>query len=303
MQHRLTGLIAATPTPFRPDGAVNPDVVARIVDHLEHSGVSGIYICGSTGEGPSLSSAERREMAEAYLQAARGRMKTVVQVGHNSLREAQLLAEHAAAIGADAVSATAPSYFQIDSVDTLIACMAEIAEAAPHLPFYYYHIPAFTGAALDMAEFLAAAESRIGNLVGLKYTAPQVHEYQACLSLRGGRFDVLWGCDEMLLSALVVGARGAIGSTYNVAAPLYRRIVSAFEAGELAEAQRLQSLAVQMVRVLLRYPLFAALKWLLGRRGIDCGGCRLPQRHLSPEQCAQLETELERIGFFDWSRR
>jgi N-acetylneuraminate lyase len=300
MEYRFCGLMAATYTPMYEDGALKLDAVPKMVDHLERSGVAGIYICGSTGEGMSLSGEQRREVAEAYVAAARGRLKTVVQVGHNSLTEAHDLAAHAGRIGADAISATAPSYFKVDSAVTLAESMAEVASGAPHLPFYYYHIPSLTGASLDMVEFLQVAGQRIANLVGLKYTTPMVHEYQACLELDEGRFDVLWGCDEMLLSALVVGARGAIGSTYNVAAPLYRRIIAAFEDGDLDNARRLQYQSVQMVRTVFRYPFHAAMKQILKMQGIDCGWCRLPQRRLTQAEVTDLKLDLEQIGFFDW---
>ncbi|MHB8901689.1 MAG: dihydrodipicolinate synthase family protein [Thermoguttaceae bacterium] len=300
MRYHLSGLVAATLTPLHADGAVNLEPIPRIVDLLERAGVSGIYICGSTGEGISLTREERQAVATAYVGAAKGRLQTVVQVGHNSLQEAQSLAAHAAGIGADAISATAPSYFKIGTVPMLVDCMAEIAAGAPETPFYYYHIPSLTGAALDMVEFLPAAEAKIANLVGMKYTTPQAFEYQACLNLEGGRFDVLWGCDEMFLSALATGARGAIGSTYNVAAPLYGKILAAFEAGDMAEAQRLQLLSVRMIRVMLSHPFLALLKWLLGLYGIECGGCRLPQANLSADQAAGARAQLDEMGFFDW---
>jgi N-acetylneuraminate lyase len=104
----------------------------------------------------------------------------------------------------------------------------------------------------------------------------------------------------MLLSALVVGAGGAIGSTYNVAAPLYQRIIASYESGDLQEARRLQFRAVQMVRTIYRYPFHAAMKQILKSKGIDCGCCRLPQRRLTTSQIAELNTDLEQIGFFDW---
>ena len=97
--------------------------------------------------------------------------------------------------------------------------MQHIASGAPNLPFYYYHIPMLTGSTLDMVEFLTQGAKSIPNLVGLKYTDTKLYEFQNCLELAAGRFDVVWGCDEMLLGALATGGRGAIGSTYNIAAP------------------------------------------------------------------------------------
>ncbi len=299
---RLTGLIAAACTPLGEDGTLALERVPVIVDYLERAGVKGLYICGSTGEGVSLASDERRAVADAYVKAARGRLKTIVQVAHNSLVEARQLAAHAQQIGADVISATAPSYFKADSVEVLADCVAQIASAAPELPFYYYHIPALTGVALDMVDLLPLAAERTPNLVGMKYTAPTVHEFQACLELAGGRFDMLWGCDEMMLSALAIGARGAIGSTYNIAAPLYCRLMEAFDRGDLTEARRLQFLSVRMIRVMKRYPFHAALKAIMKMLGIDCGSCRLPLPGMEASQVTHLKRELEALGFFDWAR-
>ena len=220
MNNKLHGLFAATLSPLKPDGTLNFEQVPGIVSHLKQSGVAGIYIAGSTGEGMSLTLDERRDSAEAFIAAARGQLQTVVHVGHNSLTEAKSLAEHAWLAGADVISATSPSYYGIPNVSTLVDSMAEIASAVPEAPFYYYHIPSLTRATISIPLFLKHASEKIPNLVGVKYTAPHIHEYQASLNVGDGKFDLVWGMDEMLLSALVVGAKGAIGSTYNVAAPL-----------------------------------------------------------------------------------
>lgn len=301
MEYRLTGLIAATYTPMHEDGSLALERVPAMVERLERAGVAGLYICGTTGEGMSLSGDERRAVAEAYVRAAAGRLPTIVQVGHNSSVEARALAAHAQQIGADVISAAAPSYFKANSPEVLADCMAQIAVGAPQLPFYYYHIPAFTGLALDMVTFLPLAAERIPNLVGMKYTAPTVFEFHACLELASDRFDCVWGCDEMLLSALAVGARAAIGSTYNIAAPLYRQIMDAFARGDLAEAQRFQWLSVWMVRTINRHPFHPAMKRILKMQGIPCGPCRLPLPPITPEQVESLRRDLKALGFFKWS--
>lgn len=299
---RLNGLVAATYTALTDDGTLNTAVVAPLVEHLLDNGISGLYVCGSTGEGMSLSSDERKSVAEAYVQAASGRVPVIVQIGHNSLAEARQLAEHAAEIGADMISATCPSYFKVSDVSGLVDCMAEVAAGAPDLPFYYYHIPALTGSAIDVLQFLKRAGDSIPNLAGLKYTDTKLHEFQECFELDDGRFDVVWGCDEMLLGALATGARGGIGSTYNIAAPLYHRIINAFAEGELTEARRLQSLSVSMIRTLNHFPFHPAMKAVLAMQGFAMGGCRLPQGNLSNKDATTLQTELDSIGFFDWSQ-
>lgn len=304
MNHvRMEGLFAATVTPFDSDGRLRLDQVNPIVEHLEADGLAGIYICGSTGEGVSLRDDERRATSEAYVRAAAGRLKTFIQVGHNSLSAARDLAVHAQAIGADAVSATCPSYFKIDSAAMLVEAMAQVAAGAPGLPFYYYHIPALTNVNLDMMQFIEMAESRIPTFAGLKFTTPAAHDFQMCLEHKQRRYDALWGVDEMLLPALAVGARGAVGSTYNVAAPIALKIIASFESGDIQEARRWQLRLNKAIRTLLSFPFLAALKQTLSWLAADCGSCRLPLQSLSNEQAKRLREELETMEFFEWRRR
>lgn len=298
LQNRHEGLFAAVYTPFNQAGEVHIECVRLMVDWLLRRHVSGLYVCGSTGEGMSLTSEERRRVAEAYLNAAAGRVPVFVQVGHNSLFEARALAAHAQAIGATAVSATCPSYFKISSVDNLIDSMAVIASGAPELPFYYYHIPALTGAKLEMLEFLSRAGEAIPNLAGIKFTSTEVHEFQQCLEFDNGRYEAMWGCDEMLLSALAVGCKAAIGSTYNIASPLYWRLVTAFQRGDLKTAAELQLQAAEMIRMIYAYPFHSAMKLILNRLGFDFGKCRLPQPELTEPQSVELKRRIDSMPFF-----
>jgi N-acetylneuraminate lyase len=285
---------------MRGDGSINLDQIPRMVDHLKQTGITGIYVCGSTGEGMSLTTSERMELTEAFVEATAGEMKVVAQVGHNSVEEARRLAQHAWNAGADVISATAPSYYKIHRVEVLVDTMAHIASAAPDAPFYYYHIPTLTGSSINVTRFMEVASRKLPNLVGLKYTAPLIHEFQACQNVCDARFDVLWGTDEMLLSALVVGATGAIGSTYNVKALWDRRIIAAYESGEMEVAAELQLRAVEFVDILLAYPFHAAVKSLLTRMGIECGPCRLPVENLSTAEESQLHARLDKSVVGEW---
>ncbi len=269
-----------------------------MVETLLASGVQGLYVCGSTGEGMSLTTEERKEVAAAYMDAADGRVPVLIQVGHNSIEDAKALAAHAQEIGVAAISATCPSYFKIDSSATLATSMAQIAQAAPQLPFYYYHIPSLTGSSIDIAQFMKLAGDRIPNLVGLKYTDTKLFEFQECLAIDAGRYDIVWGCDEMLLGALASGAKGAIGSTYNVAAPLYTKLIAAFEANDLALARRLQLQSIEFIRIMGRYPFHSAMKELLRMLGNDLGTCRLPQRGLTEHEAETLHSELTASEYF-----
>jgi N-acetylneuraminate lyase len=301
--HRITGLLAAPFTPMHADGSIYFEKIPEVVDQLTANGITGIFICGSTGEGPSMTTSERKKTTEAFLAAVAGRLKVFVHVGHNSLSEARDLAMHASRAGADYISATVPTYFKIQTVEMLVECLAHIAEGAPEMPLYYYNIPSLTGVNLDMVAFLEQAIHRLPSLAGIKYTAPFLHDYQACLNLAPKRFQILYGTDEMLLGALATGAEGAIGSTYNFAAPLYHSLWEAFRKGDLREARDHQLKSVEMVRLIVRFGGLRAQKAMMKMTGIDCGPVRLPLQPFTEKEYQALEAGLRQIGFFQWSSR
>ena len=134
----------------------------------------------------------------------------------------------------------------------------------------------------------------------MKYTNTLLHDYQSCRQLENGRFDILWGCDEMLLGAVASGAQGAVGSTYNVAAPLYQRILEAVVGGDLATAREHQHHSVALVRVMNDFPFHGALKAMMEMLGMNAGTCRLPLCGLTADEKTELRGKLEVIGFFDW---
>src|SRR5687767_1811972 len=135
---KIEGLIAAAFTPFHEDGSLNLDMVPSLVDKLVNDGLKGIFVCGSNGEGPNMTTEERMAVAESFKRAAGSRIQVYVHVGHSSIRESQRLARHAADIGADAISSVAAFYFKPGSTKILVDALHQIASAAPELPFYYY---------------------------------------------------------------------------------------------------------------------------------------------------------------------
>lgn len=295
---KINGLIAATFCFYSPDGQIDLAPIPATVENLISLGMAGVYICGTNGEGPNLTIEERMAIAEAYIAAAGGRIKVFVHVGHASIQEARKLAVHAEKQGADAISSVSAFYFKPATVAALVASMAEIAAAAPKVPFYYYHIPSLTGVGLDMVDFLQQAEKVIPNLAGIKYTAATLHEYQACLNYQSGKFDILFGYDELLLSALAVGAKGAIGSTYTFAAPIYLDLVRKFQSGDIEGARACQLESVKMIRCLGPYSSIPAQRAILKMLGTETGDCRLPLVPLSGEQQNALRSCLKDVGFF-----
>lgn len=300
MRTKLTGLVAAAHTPFTEDGALNLAAVEKQAAHFLKNGIATVFIGGSTGESHSLNVEERRQLATRWLEVAKGTtLKVVVHVGSNCLVDARVLAAYAQQIGALAVSALAPSYFKPRNVATLVDCCAEIAAGAPGLPFYFYDIPSLTGVSLSMPEFLATGRKRIPNLAGIKWTNSDLYSYQLCRNLPGD-FDLPWGNDEYLLAALALGAKGAVGSTYCFAAPIYHRLWNAFEAGDMETARQEQFRSCQLVQTLSGYGYMGAAKATMKMLGVDVGPARLPNTNLTREQFSALQRDLEQLGFFEW---
>ncbi len=297
----LEGLIAAPPTPLSSDGALDAAAIEPLAGALADAGVRGAFVCGTTGEGPSLSTHERRTVAERWVAATPEDFAVIVHAGHTSLQECRALAEHAERIGADAVGAMAPFFFKPQAAPDLVNFCERAASAAPSTPFYYYHIPAMTGVDLPMIDFLREAADRIPTLAGMKFTCEDLMDYGRCLRYEEGRFDMLFGRDEILLSALALGARGAVGATYNFAAPLYLRLMEAFGRGELAAARADQHRAAEMIAVLGRFGGVRAAKATMKLIGLDCGPPRPPLRPLGGQELDALGEALQEVGFFRYA--
>lgn len=294
------GLVAAPFTPFNPDRSVNFAAIPAYARLLRDNGVGAAFICGTTGEGLSLTQTERMRVAEAWMKEADSRLRVIVHVGHNCLTDAQELTRHAAKIGASATAAFAPCFFKPRDNDDLVDWCQQLAGAAPELPFYYYNIPSMTGVNLKVAPFLAKAADRIPSLAGVKYTYEDLEDFEACVNFDSGRYDVLFGRDELLMEGLARRALGAVGSTYNYAAPLYLKLIEHVKAGRTVEARKLQDKAIKMIELCAGAGVThqAATKAMMAWHGVDCGPMRLPVRTITPAQLAELRRKLEKIDYF-----
>jgi len=301
LRKKIPGLMAAVHTPFHDDGSLKPEAVGRQAEHLLRAGVSTVFVGGTTGECQSLNTAERLELTECWAaEAGRGPLRVVVHAGSNCLSDSRTIAAHAERCGALAIAAFAPSYFKPRSAADLADWCARIAEAAPQTPFYYYDIPALTGVQFFMPDFLESASKCVPTLAGLKYSNPDLAAFQGCLRACGGVFDILWGIDEYLLGAMVLGAEGAVGSTYNFASPVYRRMIAAFRAGDLDVAREEQWRSASLVRLLGGYGYLGAARAVMAMLGVDIGPPRPPVARLRQDDVGRLESDLKRCGFFGW---
>ena len=124
--------------------------------------------------------------------------------------------------------------------------------------------------------------------------------YQLCLRAGGGRWDLPFGFDEHFLGALAMGAKGAVGSGFNFAAPIYQRLLAAFARGDLAAAREEQFRGVRLIQLFASLGYMGAAKATMKMLGVDVGPARLPNGNLTSEQVIGLRAELESMGFFDW---
>lgn len=295
---KLEGLIAAPFTPFKTDGEINPERIPAYAKKLKADNVKGVFICGTTGEGMLMTNDERKIVAEKWMAEQTKEFKVIVHVGTTSAKQSKELAEHAQNLGAYAIGSMGPAFLKPSRTDELIDFCVEVASGAPELPFYYYHIPSVSGIDVSMVDFLQKAPARIPNLTGIKFTHNNFMEMQQCLQLDEGKWDVLHGFDEVLLAGLGFGVKAAVGSTYNFLAPLYNRIIEAFNSGNLSLARKLQAESVQIVKILLRYNgAIVAGKSIMKSVGLDCGPCRTPLRNLTEIEYSNLVKELEKAEF------
>jgi N-acetylneuraminate lyase len=225
-------------------------------------------------------------VAEAWADCTRhdDEFKVMMFLGGTSIADCKELALHAQQIGLYAISFTAPFYFKPANVEMLAKACIELAAAVPEMPFYYYHIPVLTGFDFAMYDLLQAVDGKIENFAGVKYTHEDFMDFLSCMNYKDGKYDMLWGRDENMLSALPLGTRGAVGSTFNYAPSLYHDMMEAFDKNDLQKAQALQQQSIDMIRLLGKYGGIATGKAFMKLIGLDCGEFRLPVKNMTADQ-------------------
>ena len=273
----LRPALAAAVTPLR-DDAFDVGAVAPYVDFLAAHGLDGVLVLGTTGEGVLFSADERREVAATFVEAARGKLQVAVHCGAQTTRETVALAQHAAAVGADAVAVIAPPYFALGE-DELLAHFAAAADACAPLPFYLYEFEARSGYAIPLPVIERLRECA-PNLAGMKVSDSPWERLEPYL-IDG--LDVFVGAEALLVPALAAGAAGAVSglasSFPDAVVPLVREPTP--QAGERAAGLRAE---------LQRFPFHAASKTALGFRGVPIAGdVRAPLRGLTEAERAEVK--------------
>lgn len=298
---KIKGLINAPFTPFDEQGEVNLKPIAAYAAMLQKNGLQGVFINGSSGEGYMLTEEERMMLTEEWVKVSPKGFKVIVHVGATCVKSSRKLAEHAQKTGAWGIGAMASPFPKAGRVEELVKYCEEIAIGAPSLPFYFYHIPALSGVFLPMLPFLKAVDGRIPNFAGIKYTYESLYEYNQCMQYAGGKFDMLHGQDETILSALVMGgAQGGIGGTTNYNGRALVGIGNAWEAGDLETARELQNFSQDVINVIVNYRgNIVGGKRIMKLIGLDLGKNRTPFQNMTDVEEEAMKKELEAISFFE----
>ncbi len=298
---KINGLIVAPFTPFDSKGEVNLEPISDYAAMLQKNGLIGVFINGSSGEGYMLTVDERMKLAEKWISVAPEGFKVIVHVGATCIKDSYKMAQHAQEIGAFGIGAMASPFPKAGRVEELVKYCEEIACGAPDLPFYFYHIPALNGVFLPMLPFLKAADGRIPNLAGIKYTYESLYEYNQCMLYKDGKFDMLHGQDETILSGLVMGgAQGGISGTGNYIGKSLVSVINEYNNGNIDKALEHQNFAQEVINVIAKYRgNIVAGKRIMKFLGVDLGINRTPFQNVTDEEEAIIKKDLESINFFE----
>ena len=284
-------------TPLNTDESVNIPVLERLIDDFIARGADGFYLAGATGEGLSLRPEERKRLAECAVSRAKGRSKTIIQVASTDFSTAIDLARHAEAVGADAVSSTAPIFFgyKPDEVYEYYKALAN----AVHIPLMIYYNP---GAGFAMDAHFVARCFEVDNITSVKWTSPAFDEMMLLKDMTHGEINIINGEDNMLLFGLLAGADGGIGTTYNYNFNTFRKIYDLYRSGEFDSARELQCGVARIIKNFRQngFRLIPAIKAMMEHLGYEVGDAAFPQTKYTSEEKAHVVNTAKGAGWIPW---
>jgi len=264
--------------------------IEGLVTRLSDTGIAGLFILGTTGEGTLLSPEDRKRFAESVVTRA-GRLPVIVHTGHDRTEVAYDLSRHAAKIGAAGVAAAPPCRYRF-TAEELQAHYLEIASAAGDLPFFLYDIPATTGNPLS-ASLLTALRTAAANVVGAKISRGDWEAWEGYLDV-AEEFTLLVGKDEMGFPLLLLGGSGLVSSCANIFPELYVALYHAAMNGDIALGRKIQELITELCRVTRRGHV-PTIKRALSIMGQEVGDPLPPLRPLPPAENSGLSAQLTAI--------
>ena len=287
----FTGSGVALITPFAEHG-VDEQALAALVDFQLQEGTDALIVCGSTGEAAAMSPEEQGRASEVVVEAAAGRVPVIVGCGGTDTRQVCRLAAQARAAGVTAVLASAPPYNKPPQRGLLAHFRAVLAAA--DLPMIVYNVPG-RAAVNILPETIAelAADPRV---IGVKEACGDLSQVADLARLVGERLSIWSGNDDQIVPIMALGGVGVISVLANVAPADTHRLATAFLAGDVAEARRLQLHYLPLIRELFAEPNPIPVKQAVAMLGFDTGPLRLPLTASPPAVLERLERTLREAG-------
>jgi len=284
------GVIPAVLTVFDKEENIDEIGMRQLVSFLIGKGVNGLYLTGSTGEGFTMTSEERKKVVEIVMDETAGRVPVVVHVGAIGTKISIDLAKHAESVGADGISSVPPFYWKFNE-NQIVKYYEDIANSCS-LPMIVYNVPLAGLLGMNAIKRLAKVE----NIKGIKYTALSLYEITQIKDEVGEDFLVYSGADEMAAQGLLSGADGIVGSFYNIMPELFINIFNSVQNKDLDEAKRLQKQAVEVIMYALQLPSFyAGMKVVLRWMGVNGGYCRRPFENLTAEDEVKFKEGFKKL--------
>ncbi len=288
----FSGSMVALVTPMRPDGAIDYAAWARLIEFHLANGTSGIVVGGTTGESPTLSDAELRELIVRAIEHVRGRCAVIAGAGTNSTATTVERARWISALDVAALLIVTPAYNK-PTQEGLYRHYVAAAEAS-RVPVMLYNVPGRT--AVDLLPATAARLSRVPRIVALKEAVADPARVRQLLADAVAGFTVLSGDDLTAREAIAAGARGVISVTANVAPKAMAEMVALALAGDAAAAARVDARLTLLHRNLFVEANPIPVKWALSSMGLIERGIRLPLTELSAGYHAVVIESLQAAG-------
>ena len=283
---KYKGVIPAFYACYDENGEISQERVKSLVQYFIDKGVKGIYVNGSSGECIYQSVEDRKQIIEAVMEVAKGKLTVINHVACNNTKDSIELAKHSESVGVDAIAAIPPIYFKLPEY-SIAAYWNAMSEAAPNTDFIIYNIPQLAGVALTGS--LYATTRQNPRVIGVKNSSMPVQDIQMFVADGGDDHIVFNGPDEQFISGRVIGAKAGIGGTYGVMPDLFLKLNELIKESDFETAKELQYAINDVIYKMVsgRANLYAVIKEILRlNEKLDLGSVRAPLEPLHEEDLA-----------------